>query len=95
MAYGLQIFDQFGNIILDTSDNTVRNLNIFSIVGATSNGTFTGLPITTSSMPLVTNNLSVAASPAYPFVELDTLNGQVRLVDGRSGFNANILILDF
>jgi len=95
MAYGLQIFDQFGNIILDTSDNTVRNLNIFSVSGVTANGTFTGLPITSSSIPLVTNNLGVSASPAYPFVELDTLNGAVRLVDGRSGFNANIMILDF
>ena len=95
MAYGIQLFDQYGNIILDTSDNTVRDLRLFAVESVTANGTFTGIPVTSTSIPLVTNNNAVSASSAYPFIQLDTLNNRVVLTEGRSGFNANIMILDF
>jgi len=55
-VYGIQVFDASGNIMLDISDNTIKDFGTYSIGSVTTNTTITGVPITNNSIALVTNN---------------------------------------
>ena len=96
MAYGLQIFDSSGNLTLDTSDNTMKDIGNYVVSSVTVNGDITGVTtLTDNSISLVTNNLGDGDVVDVPIVELDPINSKIKVYNGDTGFNAAIRIMEF
>lgn len=95
--YGLQIFDEFGNITLDTSDITIKDFGFYTISSVTTNGTITGVPMTTNSIALVNNNIAegsdTAIAPAA--VTLAPASSSIVVSGGDPGFNISIRLMEF
>ena len=94
--YGLQIFDSLGNITLDTSDNTIKDFGIFSVASVTTNGTITGVPLTSNSIVLVNNNNGDGNTAiAAPAVTLAPASSSIVVSGGAAGFDVSIRVMEF
>ena len=94
MAHGLQIFDASGNIMLDTSDNTIKDLTLYTNNSVTSNGNITGISgLNATSIVLVSNNNGDNGTE-LPDVEIDYNNNTIKVLNGVVGFNASLRVVD-
>ena len=94
--YGLIIYDALGNIMLDTTDITIKDLGTFSIPSVTTNGTITGVPLTSNSIALVSNNNGDGDTAiAAPAVTLAPASSSIVVSGGASGFNVSIRVMEF
>jgi hypothetical protein len=95
--YGLQIFDSSGNITLDTTDNTFKDFGSFTISSVTTNGTITGVPVTSNTIALVNNNIveSGQTTIAPAAVTLAPASSSIVVSGGDPGFNISIRLMEF
>jgi hypothetical protein len=95
-VYGIQVFDASGNIMLDISDNTMKDYGMYTIGSVTANGTITGIPVTDNTIALVTNNNGEGDTAiAPPVVTLSPTGDTITVSGGQSGFNVGIRLLEF
>jgi hypothetical protein len=94
MAHGMQIFDAAGNLMLDTTDNTLKDILSYANAVVTSNGDITGVTsLTPDSIALVADN--TGGTIDVPIVEPDYLNNKIKVYYGNSGFDASIRMMEF
>lgn len=96
MAYGLQIFDASGNLILDTSTFTVKDTTGYSNSSITSNTTISVSGLTSNIVALVYNNTGEEdTSEPIANVTVDVTNQQLVVSGGVSGMNLAVKLLEF
>lgn len=94
--YGMQIWDGAGNITLDTSDNTMKDIGMYSVGTITSNTTISSIPITDNTIALVTNNNGEGDTAIAPaIVTLSPTADTIIVSGGQSGFNMSIRLMEF
>lgn len=94
--YGMQIWDGAGNITLDTSDNTMKDIGMYSVGTITSNTTISSIPITDNTIALVTNNNGEGDTAIAPaIVTLSPTADTITVSGGQSGFNMSIRLMEF
>jgi hypothetical protein len=95
-VYGMRIYDEFGNITLDTTDETMKDLGVFSINSVTANQSILGVPLTTNSIALVNNNNGdTDTSIASAVVSLNISTSSITVSGGASGFDISIRMMEF
>jgi len=95
-VYGMRIYDASGNITLDTTDETMKDLGVFAINSVTANQSILGVPITTNSIALVNNNNGdTNTSIASAVVSLNTSTSSITVSGGASGFDISIRVMEF
>ena len=94
---GLQISDSDGNITLDTTTFTIKEVAIYANSSITTNGTISIPAVSNTSIVSVVNNTETGdptTSVARPNVELDVDDSVVRVSNGVSGFDIGIRVLE-
>jgi hypothetical protein len=95
-TYGLRIYDQSGNITLDTTDETMKDLGVYTISSVTTNQTISGIPSTNNTIALVNNNNGDGNTAiAAPVVTVNPSTSSVVVSGGQSGFNVSIRLMEF
>ncbi len=94
MTYGLQIFDEYGNVMLDTSDNTLKDIAIYVNSSITSNGEITGVTLPADAIVLVTNNSTVDTT-RVPDVIVDPANSKIIVQNGGAGFDVGVRVMEW
>ena len=90
MAQGLQIWDASGNLILDTSDNTIKEVGHYAAT-VTAPTPITDTTITDASEVLVVNNVDTLLPPK---VSIDRVAKKL-YIQGNYTFNADVRIIDY
>tara|TARA_R110000772_G_scaffold148782_3_gene259333 strand:- start:163 stop:435 length:273 start_codon:yes stop_codon:yes gene_type:complete len=89
MAYGLQIFNEAGSLVLDTSTFTVKDRELYANASITANAS---IPIPGASadsvVSVVSNN-----GPNSP-IPSATISGSTLTISG-SGFNVGVRVVDY
>ena len=95
-VYGMRIYDASGNITLDTTDETMKDLGVFAINSVTANQSILGVPVTTNSIALVNNNNGdTDTSIASAVVSLNISTSSITVSGGASGFDISIRMMEF
>jgi hypothetical protein len=95
-VYGMRIYDASGNITLDTTDETMKDLGIFTINSVTTNQSILNVPVTTNSIALVNNNNGdTNTSVAAALVSLNIATSSISISGGFTGFDISIRIMEF
>ena len=95
-VYGMRIYDESGNITLDTTDDTIKDLGVFAINSVTANQSILGVPVTTNSIALVNNNNGdTDTSVASALVSLNISTSSITVSGGFTGFNISIRVMEF
>jgi hypothetical protein len=95
-VYGMRIYDASGNITLDTTDETMKDLGVFAINSVTTNQSILGVPVTTNSIALVNNNNGdTNTSVASALVSLNISTSSITVSGGFTGFDISIRMMEF
>jgi hypothetical protein len=95
-VYGMRIYDASGNITLDTTDETMKDLGVFTANSITANQSILGVPLTTNSIALVNNNNGdTNTSIASAVVSLNISTSSITVSGGAAGFDISIRMMEF
>ena len=96
MTIGLQISDEFGNIVLDTSTITVKDFTIYENSSITTNQTITlptnNLPAAVEIM-VINNTGELDTSSIMPEISLNKTAGTITINGSGAAFNAGIRLI--
>lgn len=94
MPAGAQVWDEAGNITLDTNTLTVRDAGIYAADNITSTGNIT-VPVTipAEAILVVKNNGSGLNVPPLPDVQLDLVNNRIVINNSGGSFNLGVRLV--
>lgn len=93
MEYGLRIWGDDGNVTLDISDATLKDVSGFIKLNVTTNGNIENVPATPKSIIQIEDK-TTDASAVLPSVVLDVANARVSVANGTGNFRFNVRVLE-